>query len=887
MLLVVMASMILSVGVAGPPAWTFDADALGWTPNQHLANVSVQNGSLCADGVGSDPFFALTGLDIATTPWQYVVISLKASNGGEGQLFWSGETTGQYGGLTEEKSTRFAVSGGNTVQDVVLFPFWQTEGVVRQLRLDLYDGAHFEIDAIRIMSWSTGAAPLTNVFSWNFAEDTSMWQVHPAAAELFAPPVQLDVASKGWIAVTLKSDISGAASILWSTGDTRGVHTSDFTIEANPEPHTYLVEMEGIADWHTPVVAFGIRLPEREQVRLDAITISDKPLGPADLAVTYLGAQDALNRTGMPSRVLAVVTNRGGAASETCEAQLVLSPNLRFHDCTPEQRVPALGHGEMKELSWTIVTQLPSAHKLSLKVGDGKMVEGAIQVSQSLLLDKTDYVPKPVPVPTSIDLCAFYFPGWDSDAKWDCLRRVAPIRRPALGYYDESNPECVDWQIKWAVENGISCFLVDWYWSAGSQMLTHWFDAYRKARYRDMLKVAIMWANHNAPDTHSIEDWRNVTKHWIDNYFNLPAYYRIEGKPAIFIWAPAGIRHYLKGSAAVKQCFDESQTMVQQAGYPGIAFVAMCYDFSPDTIQTLLQEGYTGITTYHEWGSEAAQGMARKRMPYASVAKTAPEAWAKKNAAAGALTYYPVVETGWDSRPWHGDKAFVIEGRTPQLFESLLAKAKAYAAENAKNIVILGPVNEWGEGSYIEPCVEFGFDMLEAIRKVFGSVDPKLWPVNAGPRDVGLGPYDFPPRATVSAWTFDGPSCGWKPMMGVGDFTCSKGCLRFRTTSDDPAIVTDSCGAQASAFGRAVVEMQVTGPLPPDAHAQLFWSADSQATSEPASARFSLIADGQMHSYTLDLKNNPRWRGRITLLRFDPCDTKDALIVMDAFRLEP
>ena len=115
-----------------------------------------------------------------------------------------------------------------------------------------------------------------------------------------------------------------------------------------------------------------------------------------------------------------------------------------------------------------------------------------------------------------------------------------PVRKPLLGYYDEGNPECVDWQIKWAVENGISCFLVDWYWVQGSQQLTHWFDAYRKARYRDYLKVAIMWANHNPPGTHSVEDWRKRHGHWIDQYFNLPGYYRIDGKPAVFIWDPPG-----------------------------------------------------------------------------------------------------------------------------------------------------------------------------------------------------------------------------------------------------------------------------------------------------------------------------------------------------------
>src|SRR5690606_24644309 len=147
-------------------------------------------------------------------------------------------------------------------------------------------------------------------------------------------------------------------------------------------------------------------------------------------------------------------------------------------------------------------------------------------------------VPEPQPVETSVDVCAYYFPGWGSDASWDPIRAVAPQRKPLLGWYDESNPEVVDWQIKWAVENGISCFLVDWYWTRGRQHLTHWFEAYRNAAYRDMLDVAIMWANHNPKGSHSIEDWRAVTQEWIDRYFNLPTYYRIDNKPAVFIWDP-------------------------------------------------------------------------------------------------------------------------------------------------------------------------------------------------------------------------------------------------------------------------------------------------------------------------------------------------------------
>ena len=86
----------------------------------------------------------------------------------------------------------------------------------------------------------------------------------------------------------------------------------------------------------------------------------------------------------------------------------------------------------------------------------------------------------------------------------------------------------------------------------------------------------------------------------------------------------------------------------------------------------------------------------------------------------------------------------VIHRRTPALFERLLQQAKTFCEDHDKPILILGPLNEWGEGSYIEPCTELGFEMLGAIRRVFGKGTSASWPLNISPSDVGLGPYDFP-----------------------------------------------------------------------------------------------------------------------------------------------
>ena len=142
--------------------------------------------------------------------------------------------------------------------------------------------------------------------------------------------------------------------------------------------------------------------------------------------------------------------------------------------------------------------------------------------------------------------------------------------KPALGYYDESLPEVVDWQIKWAVEHGIGFFLVDWYWDAGNLYLEHWIDAFQKAKHRKYLKWAIMWANHNPPGAHSREDWITVTRHWIAKYLKTPEYLQLNGKPVIFIWSTEGLRKDMKGSENVAELFAFSDKMAKEAGLPGL-----------------------------------------------------------------------------------------------------------------------------------------------------------------------------------------------------------------------------------------------------------------------------------------------------------------------------
>ena len=289
--------------------------------------------------------------------------------------------------------------------------------------------------------------------------------------------------------------------MLWAWPGLNWPQTASFPVKKSNEPRVYNVELKANPAWSGSICALGLRLPAR--CKANSFRLNETPDGPGELAIQYFGFENAIPRPGAESSVLVQFTNTGGKPTDPTSARLVLPAGLSFVESKIGQPLPALAHGEKHEARWRVKPSAPGTFDLLLGYGTSTTLTTATVDRRSTRHAATpaDYVPQPKPVASPFDVCAYYFPGWNDYTKWDCVRTTAPNRKPALGYYDEGNPECVDWQIKWAVENSISCFLVDWYWCDGQQQLTHWFDAYRKAKYRDMLKVAIMWANHNPPGT--------------------------------------------------------------------------------------------------------------------------------------------------------------------------------------------------------------------------------------------------------------------------------------------------------------------------------------------------------------------------------------------------
>ncbi len=880
-----MAAVGMVAGFESVIEWDFSEEAAAdqWRANAHLTDVMVEDGALHARAIDWDPFFVCSDLALAASPAHCVLVRLKADQPGNGQVYWTGTDAGPHGGFSAEKVANFTIDKTNAFHDIYVFPFWQAEGTIRQLRLDVYDEARFAIERIAVLKRHDEPTPATQQ-QWALSEDfdaTGWLSLHNGRL-LASPPLSMPLTEAGWVSITAHAQNEAVVLMEWATDRMPGGRRETVHLRSTRAPRQYHIEMQGHPDWEGRLVGLNLYLPDGEHVRVDHVTVAAEPAGPPALEIPYFGFDNGVSRAGRPETLLAQIINQGGGRASVADMTLETADGVRVLDAAEYTGDTNLEHGDYLEVRWQVEADTAGTFPAAIHL-DGLEDDTHTELTFLPALSySADYVPEPEPIETTVDICAYYFPGWDADAKYDCLRQTAPIRKPLLGYYDESNPECVDWQIKWAVENGITCFLVDWYWVDGSQSLLHWFEAYREARYRDYLQVAIMWANHNPPGTHSREDWRQVTQEWIDKYFTLDTYYHINGKPAIFLWDSAQLRADLGGSEEVAAALAESQEMARDAGHAGIEFIVLQNHAGEEDIAKWLQEGYAGNTSYHEFGNALQLAPTPAQGSFADVVATAPQVWEERRKRSGELDFYPVVDTGWDSRPWHGANAMAFHGRTVAGFKQLLEAARDYFARHDENVLILGPINEWGEGSYIEPNLEFGFGMYEAIREVFGKGDPENWPKNLSPRDVGLGPYDFPAPPRTLSWTFEADAEGWAPLMNITDFSVADGVMRFNSTSHDPALVVSTHGLNASEYPIMELRMKVVGPLPDDTEGQVFWAIGSGSISEATSYRFPLETHGEWHTYRINLGEHPRWRGRINMIRFDPCETTDTRIYMDS-----
>lgn len=524
---------------------------------------------------------------------------------------------------------------------------------------------------------------------------------------------------------------------------------------------------------------------------------------------------------------------------------------------------------------------------------------------------KETYIPEPRPQFGPIEISAFYYPGTEQMAEWDMVKDTCPQIKPLLGWYDESNPEVVDWQIKWAVEHGISSFCVDWYWNKGEQRLDHWVKAYYRARFRKYLKWYLMLCNHNEPGSHSTEDQKALTKFWIDNYFKTPEYYKIDGRPVVVIWNIYNLDNDFIAEAAangekleqwegIQRAFAISNAMAVAAGLPGIHFVAMYHGGAYD--ETLVKDGKKAgcretvfynldLRSYLLAPEMRKPGDTEKIFSYDCPVMGMPKWWEacakdKENKA------IPLISTGYDDRIRLFQNGRNVYGRTPEKFRLITNACRKFCDENKIKKIMLAPLNEWQEGTYIEPNEEFGFGYYNALRDAFSPVPEGGFPEDLTPAKIGRGPYDYPPTEPLAlkTWDFSKGTLNWfRNPFGTPVLQIRENALSFvKSGKDRPAIRTKILPFAAEEVHSCRILMQITlnerASLTEDPQMTLYWGSVEKPLVKgldfawESKVSMDVLPDGKWHEYTIKLKGEPTWNGRINEVWLDPINVSFAIV---------
>lgn len=370
------------------------------------------------------------------------------------------------------------------------------------------------------------------------------------------------------------------------------------------------------------------------------------------------------------------------------------------------------------------------------------------------------YLPQYHPIKENNEWWGPGFTEWTNVAKAKPLYKghVQPRIPADLGFYDLRMPEVREQQAQLAREAGIEGFCYYHYWFGGRQLLERPFNEVVASGKPDF-PFCICWANHS---------WSNKTWNrksnlqansmlmeqtypgYEDDYAHfmsiLPAfkdkrYITVDGKP-LFILYNAWTH------TRVKEWIQTWRKLAEENGLPGLHLVCMCdstltFKMNPDgtktrvmpniessaeLFNTILDMGFDAVNSIGmrrgemlsegKWKNLAKTVMRKAGIPvgkFFDYSKTVKGFFAPEDKWENV---YPTIMPNWDRSPRAATLDGIYVNATPKAFEKHIGDALEIVKNKSEEhrIIVLKSWNEWGEGNYVEPDLEFGHGWLNAIK---------------------------------------------------------------------------------------------------------------------------------------------------------------------------
>ncbi|MBR0750749.1 glycoside hydrolase family 99-like domain-containing protein [Bradyrhizobium jicamae] len=321
-----------------------------------------------------------------------------------------------------------------------------------------------------------------------------------------------------------------------------------------------------------------------------------------------------------------------------------------------------------------------------------------------------------------------------------------------LGFYSLADVGTMRKQAKLAKAAGVYGFVFYYYWFNGKRLLEKPLEQFLKTRDIDM-PFCLMWANENwtrrwdgmegevliSQDYLSEDDERMLGEY--NRHFKDRRYIRIQGRPLLMIYRPRLIPDtanvIARWRAIFKTKFNEDPIIIMSQSFDD-------FDPGPNGMDGAIEFPPHKLTKFvPRVNSEAKildDTFAGQIYSYDAVAKYSLEE-PRPN--------FPLIKTvvpSWDNDARRQGSGLVIQGSTPQKYETWLSQLVEQAQKHTffgEPFVCVNAWNEWCEGAYLEPDLHFGSAYLNATARAATGLSRDL----SSPKILLVGHDAFPSGA--------------------------------------------------------------------------------------------------------------------------------------------
>lgn len=312
---------------------------------------------------------------------------------------------------------------------------------------------------------------------------------------------------------------------------------------------------------------------------------------------------------------------------------------------------------------------------------------------------------------TDILVGAYYYPWHGSNfhnGDGYIRSQLVPPHSPTLGEYDDSKPETISQHLGWSRQANIGLWITSW-WGPGRLEDSNTKDVILQHEELGDMKIALHYETTGRVRNGNLENVRSDIEYICDTYFDHENYYKIDGRPVIFVY----VTRKLDREGYLEETILTMRSTANKCGQNIYIVGDHVFQDPPDvdsgdTFKPFFY--FDAVTNYDMYGSMGSDYY------YAGTSAVTEfyseqRGW-KDLAAEHGCRYMPTVSPGFNDRGVRFSvdhqplsrklTANSVEG---SLFALAIEQARRLVDPEIDNLLLVNSFNEWHEDTQIEPCV--------------------------------------------------------------------------------------------------------------------------------------------------------------------------------------